>query len=418
MSLSEQCAAIASLPNDSCAKTNRYDQRFSVSKIGKPCSVRNSLLWSFTLPERRQQFVASVHKLLEDDKLIATQKEKKIKAKAKTRTMTLQHLKDNIGEMEIAPNMSSNLSIFSNFTTELVHNGVIHWRHHSEIKDTFVMNDYHTETGVFLPNEHIHCSKVVVETGFEYVCNCGIFRMLIEQSEIEGLALNVNEVTCLHCRLLKSMNLKDIGPCTTDFSALETKFLSAQCTIGQPLVILRTMNSTKFSVLLNDSCTFVTLTQHSVTKKHALSCNKGQCSIKGARQTLPLSPEGLCPHLAVMRDNFNIWKDLLPDVDVAADVQAQAAAEIDEFAPALDNIEQLEPQKVNRQKHWVVYCHLTIFLGVVWSKWTRVVIACGVWYLQLLLKWYSWYFVLSTLGKACTCSTGHIAVTFHTKVFG
>ena len=74
------------------------------------------------------------------------QQQHRIKAKAKTRTMTLQHIQDTTGQIEIPPNLSTNLFLFSNSETESVHNGVIYWCEHWQMIDTFVMNSYHFQT--------------------------------------------------------------------------------------------------------------------------------------------------------------------------------------------------------------------------------------------------------------------------------
>ena len=71
---------------------------------------------------------------------------------------------------------SSNRSLYSIFTQQLITDGFIAWRHHSENQETVVLNDYNTATGILLPLSYVHVNCIDTnQSGYILTCSCSMY---------------------------------------------------------------------------------------------------------------------------------------------------------------------------------------------------------------------------------------------------
>ena len=137
---------------------------------------------------------------------------KKHKQSARMVSVSRMAIFAEVGEdMETGLNKAnSSCTIYTNFTEQLLADGIIKWRFHSETKDICVMNDYNPTTGLLMPQGFVHVTCTAFHGDQMLIhCTCSIFN-LIKGAAHQMVKLWPGEdavpddsLTCMHCRFFK-----------------------------------------------------------------------------------------------------------------------------------------------------------------------------------------------------------------------
>ena len=236
---------------------------------------------------------------------------------------------------------NSSRTIYTNFTEQLLADGIIKWRFHSDTKDICVMNDYNPTTGLLLPQGFVHvtCTKFHGQQPLIH-CTCAIFN-LIKRAAHQMVKLWPDEdavpddsLTCMHCRFFKE-NLMDaykqIGQQNAFLStAMSMVHKSLQFMNDQVLLVGNVIvpSSTKFSVKGDDNYSLLSVSFNN--HKCFVTCTDGMCAagLKNKKNISRDKSKGKrnkmqCSHLITFYRHIDYIKAFFPDYFADNDEQHQ-----------------------------------------------------------------------------------------------
>lgn len=189
------------------------------SKI--PCSPRLRLMY-FIHTEQQVEFVRLLKYLLNNDngnnpgyvnEHDYDQREmpnKRRKQGARLVSVTVRALAAELAMEDNDLNSANPLrTMYTSFTENLIADGIINWRMHTETKDICVMNDYNRR-GIMLPQSYVHVTCTHLD-GRERIlqCTCAIYDV-IKRAAHQGIDILPGEeavpdetLTCMHCRFYR-----------------------------------------------------------------------------------------------------------------------------------------------------------------------------------------------------------------------
>ena len=220
--------------------------------------------------------------------------------------------------------------LFSTFKEQLISDGLIQWRAHSESREVVVMSNYDSSTGEMQPCSYVHVSALAAETGdFLLSCTCATYD-LIQRAAMQNHTLSPGEQgvldpssTCMHCRFYKEL-LTDFWQnihSGAELSILHMKIKETLGSLQEEVVLLGDVlphTTTKFSVQgEEDLCSVVTI---SFRRGQCYArCTEGICSAQSRnRKKIPKvysceDPGELCTHLQVLGKHYDSLHSLFPE---------------------------------------------------------------------------------------------------------
>ena len=275
---------------------------------------------------------------------------KKRKHGARLLTLNRTELSRNLGVdlNEVLNSQDPNRNLFSYFSEQLITDGVIHWRHHSEDSDTVVMSDYDGATGQMVPSSYVHVkSTKAEETGQVMLkCSCAAYK-LIRNAVLQKFQLLPGEegvldgdISCMHCRFFKECLCNffdDLSSNPDCLTLLQQKVQDTLQSSADPVHLLGNVlphTATKFSVSGLDVFSVVTLTFRQ--GQAYARCLDGVCGAhchnkKKCPKVIRAEDSALlCSHLNTFFQNFDVVKAMFPgqfaaDVDGDGEVPAEGA---------------------------------------------------------------------------------------------
>lgn len=222
-----------------------------------------------------------------------------------------------------------NHGIYADFREQLLCEGMIRWRTHSEDMDICVMNDYHPSHGVLLPNSFVHVTCYKDEGNGPVVkCTCAIFA-LIQRSAHQGTDLWPQEevipdqsLTCMHCRYYTEFLLgawAKVFQGTFNLTKAEEMVKDSLQYMDQPIQLIGNVlpfATTKFSIKGDDD--FATVHISFPQNKCYAKCLNGMCAAnmrnkKKIPKTVSIKEKSkLCPHIRTMAEHLEYVKSFFP----------------------------------------------------------------------------------------------------------
>ena len=220
-------------------------------------------------------------------------------------------------------------TIYCDFREQLITDGIIRWRTHTEEMDICLMNDYHPSTGVLLPNSFVHVTSYTDEDDAVLKCTCIIYG-LIQRCAKQGNELWPEDelirdasLTCMHCRFYRENLLTAYDRCMegniTISKPLEKVKESLQY-INDPIQLVGSVLpslTTKFSVKGEEDTSTVHVSFPS--GRCYAKCMNGSCAAnlrnkKKITKTVSLKEKDkLCPHIATISEHLDNFKSYFPD---------------------------------------------------------------------------------------------------------
>lgn len=230
----------------------------------------------------------------------------------------------NFSDFEIRP-------LYSDFVQDMISDGVIQWRKHSDEEDVVVMSDYSPTTGRLLPLGFVTVQAVQGMGGGLFVkCSCPIYKQLqiaglesVDLGEDDVPFLDFHTITCMHCRFFS----EHLEGCFeklqqgTDRTRLLSMIEEGLPKMDEKIVLLGTPSyttTTKFSVAGDEDFSLVHVSFVRMTGCY-VQCQNGLCraQLKNRKKfpkvvKISEKKENLCSHVVAMNDNFGMLSDLFP----------------------------------------------------------------------------------------------------------
>lgn len=242
-----------------------------------------------------------------------------------------QHIGDSL--MSKLNCAATNRSIYMDFAEQLLTDGIIRWRHHSETEDTCIMNDYNSESGVLLPNSFVHVTCFNDPDDLLLKCTCTIYSLL-QRTANQGQKLlpddnvevfpDADSLTCMHCRFYRQYLLNAYEDSTSGTDSLSPALhkvkLSLQY-INDPMQLVGSVlphATTKFSVKDDDGSTSLVHITFPQNKCYA-RCMNGMCAANlRNKKKIPKSfsfqdSDRLCPHFKTMVGQLDLLQSFFPN---------------------------------------------------------------------------------------------------------
>jgi len=230
---------------------------------------------------------------------------------------------------------TSDRGVYPSFCEELVTQGCIMWRKHSDYEDTIVMNDYSLQTGKVLLCSFCHVASFVRDGKLLVECSCPMYRQIhsVGLSSVgnEDTVILDESFTCMHCRFYREKlhPLKQQILTHNSSSNLGVLVQENLSHLNDPVVLVgeaSTHVTTKLSVVGEQDCFLVHLNFTSAGNCFA-RCQKGFCQtyhMNRKRVPKKVSPgqevsEDLCPHIKTLFSNLEILSTFFPSVFSVAD---------------------------------------------------------------------------------------------------
>ena len=325
---------------------SRIDEDGIYIRQHTPASPRNRLLYHISTGQDAQlyQLVKYLHWCDQGDeeqyttnhhgdKLSIQPPKKKCKQSAHMVSVSRMAIFAEVGEdFEIGLNKAnSSRTIFTNFTEQLLADGIIKWRFHSDTKDICVMNDYNPTTGLLLPQGFVHVTCTTFHGQQPLIhCTCTIFNLIKRAAHQMvklwpgGDAVPDDSLTCMHCRFFKE-NLMDaynqIGKHNTYLSiAMSMVHKSLQFMNDEVLLVGNVIvpSCTKFSVKGDDNYSLLSVSFNN--HKCFVTCTDGLCAagLKNKRnisrdKSKDKKKKMQCSHLITFYRHIDYIKSFFPD---------------------------------------------------------------------------------------------------------
>lgn len=350
VSWNQQLRFISSFPNFHRWQQNKvsFSQWLSIIDINgkyRPASARNQILFyfregclskvyevctklrSFEFPTQQlassSTFVSTAAVSEDVDTIPSAPKRRR---REPVKRLTAADLLCNITSLDpefSARNLSQEATAYEKFKFAIIENGHVFWRRTSANVDIFAMNDVNMTTGLFQEDCYAHLTRVNIDGAFDLTCSCSMYTTLMQVaclgvSEQEFEEMDLGNVNCCHMRLFNELISDFLPSLLNNTSRSENNLVKMlECTKGlmnDPICHLPTPSnrSLKFSVYADhdDRCSVVHITDNRVC------CQSGYCDAlfsSSKRYVVNLDKaEVLCPHLLSMREQYNLWIDLLP----------------------------------------------------------------------------------------------------------
>ena len=258
------------------------------------------------------------------------------KRRCKTRVLSVskarvcQHLGQDV---QLAKNFASqHRTQYQIFSEAMITDGQILWREHSDEKDVVIMSDYCDSTGVLLPQKFVFVTSRVGDEGVYLIkCTCSTYQQiqcaaLIGEADLEAdeeVALNSEQMTCMHCRLYRNHMAHQYDLVTADDRAKSNLLSTVHVDVKNPVVLVGSVwpqSATHFSVLGKESLSIVHVT---FTPTNCwVTCLNGSCKASMAKQNKKRVPKvisvtdtqsDVCEHLALFYADVKNWKPLFHD---------------------------------------------------------------------------------------------------------
>lgn len=284
-----------------------------------------------------------------------------VKRGRRVSTVSRAHIEKDLADNKWSSDRFDELYV--SFRERLVVEGVVLWRLNREDDITFVMNDYDSENGDFLPFSFVHTTRITEGTDIYYSCTCAIYNWLQQKvsSTCAGTAdtfISVEGLTCMHCRFFKE-------ECEAKLSTLlsnelppkgstNMKLISSKTSMNVGVLSVSPINSAcfKFSVCsmtFSVPCSFIHLSKDG----RFIKCTLGECRAqRGHKKTVQYllgdakKSGGLCPHMEVMRANAEEWQHLVKSDSSYSDVSCDTDKTADEANNVDDEGLYIEGAKV------------------------------------------------------------------------
>ena len=232
-------------------------------------------------------------------------------------------------------------SPFLSFKDDLLTDGIIHWRSHSLLENTVVMNDYLIQgdrKGEMLPNSFVHVTAVACDEGLIIKCSCQMYNLMINTQFPQGMDILklqeyyiAGQLTCMHCRMFREelTNVRYGETIPDNPTNIERKIFQTQNVLNQPVVLLGDASIHKTTKLSVKGVT----TENGVDESFAMvhvTFTKGRCHIrclegvclaqskkvkKKVAKSFSLTSESrsqMCIHLQAVEANVEILHELFP----------------------------------------------------------------------------------------------------------
>ena len=334
----------------------RIDENGSLIHQHIPTSPRNRLLYFISTGQDVQLYHLVKYLLWcekekdeqytidhDEDELSIQPPRKKHKQSARMVSVSRMAIFAEVGEdMETGLNKAnSSRTIYTNFTEQLLADGIIKWRFHSETKDICVMNDYNPTTDLLMPQGFVHVTCTAFHGDQMLIhCTCSIFN-LIKRAAHQMVKLWPGEdavpddsLTCMHCRFFKE-NLLDaytkIQQQNTSLStAMSMVHRSLQFINDEVLLVGNVIvpSCTKFSVKGDDNYSLISVSFNN--QKCFVTCIDGMCAagLKNKRNISRDKTKGKqkkiqCSHLVTLYKHIDYIKAFFPNYFMCNDDQHQ-----------------------------------------------------------------------------------------------
>ena len=280
---------------------------------------------------------------------------------------------------------SRHRSLYSIFTQQLITDGLISWRHHSSMKETVVLSDYDTTTGVLLPLSYVHVNCITTNEapGYILTCSCNMYELMksaaISKSSFvddDTTVLDHETLTCMHCRFYKEHlhQFKDSLHIIDSSTSLRDKIKQSLEFMNNPVVLLGPASdkgSTKFSVKSNDHLAVV----HMNFLKSGIcyiTCTNGECAAKMVnKKKMPKqfnisNTQNVCDHLHTVYANIEVIRDIFPlhfitNTDSTTEIQYEEHVDIPVQAEQnMDDIHIVETEVTYRYVMKCFPCYMRL----------------------------------------------------------
>ena len=258
-------------------------------------------------------------------------------------------------EMHRVENTAGQRGLFQTFSEQVVSQGLVQWRKHSDSVNIIVMSDYCEESGRLLPLKYVHVTATMGERRVAVKCTCNIYK------KIRGAALKKlshfgtdvvldEDFTCMHCRFYRKYlheyrdEILSNNTCSNIVSQIQADLGS----LNNPFSVLGMVSvrtTTKLSVIAGgDSCAIMNI-HFSHSRGCFIKCMNGLCNTnclnkKKIPKVLPIDSGkvSFCPHMEVVKANLDQFRtELFPQffgVDTAdSDTEETLDAEEDFLDP-------------------------------------------------------------------------------------
>ena len=117
----------------------------------------------------------------------------------------------HVNVQKVQNSTHTNISLYRTFKQQLITDGTIQWRQHSEFQDVVIMSDYNPGTGLLKPLSYVHLTCTTTSNGETSLLKgkCQIYNTIkcaglsnIELLDDEDAVLDEG-ITCMHCRFHK-----------------------------------------------------------------------------------------------------------------------------------------------------------------------------------------------------------------------
>lgn len=252
------------------------------------------------------------------------------------RSRTKQILISDISSPDTYPTVGSlsrteNNNLYQLFLHQLLTNGTIICRSHSNDKDVFVINSYDTDNGLLQPLNFSHVVVEHIDGEHIITCSCQAYRLLQEILKEEApIDHSSGCITCMHARLVKDYLLSNysciFGETIPSSKILKALFQAVHTPFDSVVIIgpSENVSTVKFSVRgTDDSLSFVHLSDHG----SYIACQSGGCNVlmgltsrKKTSKLIDISQEqnNLCPHLSEMIKQEDVWATFISTCDTTS----------------------------------------------------------------------------------------------------
>lgn len=263
-----------------------------------------------------------------------------------------------------------NRNLYSTFSQQLITDGTIQWRTHSDHQDTVIMSDYNPSTGNLSPLSYVHVNCTESQTNGQGVilkCTCHIYNTIqcaglssIDLSHGEDAALD-DSMTCMHCRFFKECLLKYRTkiPDITSSLIVDTKVKNSLHLLNNPVVVVGTASqnsTTKLSVLHQSTPAMVHIYFNQSNSCFA-KCQNGECAArlqnkkKILKTTSIHQSQHLCGHIQTLFANFEIVSELFPTYFNESETNCEGSENVCFTSHDTTNSINAEDQAVYRISH-------------------------------------------------------------------
>ena len=298
-SIDDQCKFLNSISNIKAPTKRIFSKRFSNSSPGPPINNRSRLIWAYGHPDRenfieecftgptlsvppsssvsRKQHhtspaIDSTHPPQEHQDILSSEPQSSVSEGTITAALSSldSHYNDSLEiEREVNNMQSDNLTIYQNYVQNLRSNpmSVCDIRYQSSLRNVYCLNDCDSHKGTFSLSDFVHCSEILTERGYIYICDCKIYKTLLDNARHSSDTSNLqyyDGVACVHVRFLREHSNSRQSPFWSKFQVNNIPLV--QC-------VYSGHNNRKFSVVHKDAASKIHL-YHKIGKLYTHKIGK------------------------------------------------------------------------------------------------------------------------------------------------